>query len=890
MPGLTHPFWNIIGIAVDNLNPADPSSSLRIHAAARLPPPTLSTPWRDSPLFLLWTERALSNYALVAYRCWLGAHNFGDSEDGVAAAFREFHTFITGLPQYRGPVGTTPVGGGLTPEREMERREVYMNYHRFLSALLLPDGHPNRPAPQNRKQNSEEGHASSAVPQNEPTAKVEATASTRDQLSAELMLVGSVYEEYLLRGLSFPGASEFHEVIGEWVDRVMENWRVSGGSGEDASVVVEVLYKASTKTFHSPRILRHLFTALTAVGNFPDAILALNTYLELVQRAKDRIAKGHVEKDFDDDKTIFETMVEGVRVICGVVGDGRKGMEMARVIEGWLEEWNVRDAGILADVYRGIGFANATWARGTIDGERRPDAQKAAIDAFRKGLSYDSQDTDGWYGLALVQVEYGDVDSAMESAKRGLASLTRLASDDEAGVFWDGRGAYRRRAVPLLHLLALLLTATEDFEGAKGACENVSELLDGDMMAFRDMGVGEKEGILEAKMTQIAIEEAVNGVEAAVAMAGTLLDLYARLFEATNPLVPDLAIGAFEGVQPGSIPSTRPSIASRKSRLLGTRIHKKEFAVSATNLPHGSFGAQSTGSDGDSTKRPKSGHRSLHHPTGLKSNPNAPRIQITEHSSSADSSSPPKKPSRPKSVSGGTIRRMKSLGSLHSSTSTRDVKPPPEVPTPPIPSSTTASSVSQERSPTGSIDGRDRHHPHLFHMLKSKLQRHQLREMGSSASIVPAAQFGSSSTSFVPDGVRTPVDGASDTPPPRPDLPKPEDIPNNLSRSKLPHPISAVASRITDETSGKGAEPRSVKRPLSLPEPKLKEEDERKRAGGALRLVWIFIGGLYRRASHFQDAVMAIEEADGLGGSKGNGKADMLAEVRYIHELPRCSH
>jgi tetratricopeptide (TPR) repeat protein len=655
-------------------------------------------------------------------------------------------------------------------------------------------------------------------------------------------------------------------------------------------VVVEILYKASTKTFHSPRILRHLFTALTAVGNSPDAVLALNTYLELVQRAKDRIAKGHMEKDFDDDKTIFETVAEGIRVVCGLVGDGQRGMEMASIIERWIEEWNVRDAGMLSDAYRGIGFANATWARKTTDGEARPDAQKAAIGAFRRGLSYDILDADGWYGLALVQVEFGDIDSAMESAKRGLTSLTRLASDDEDSVLWDRRGAYRRRAVPLLHLLALLMTATEDFEGARQACENVFELLGDNIVAFRDMGVGEKEGILEAKMTQIAIEEALQGVETAVAMADTLLDLYGRLFEITNPLVPDLAIGAFENVHTDSIPSTRPSTASRKLRLLGSRGLKKEFAASATTLPHESFGTQSTGSDGDRTvkKRPKSGHQSLHHPTGLKWNPNAPRIQITEHGSSGDSAGPPKKQSRPKSVSGGTIRRMKSLGSLHSAstTSARDRNPPPEVPTPPLPSSTTTSSVSLERSPTGSVKGREHHRPHLFHTLKLKLQRHHLQNMGSRVSIVPTMQLGDSSTSFVPTGVRTPVDGAGDTVLDRSDLPRAEDIPNNLSRSKLPHPISAVASRITDETRGKGAEPRSVKRPTSLPEPKLKEEDERKRTGGALRLVWMFVGGLYRRAGYLQDATMAVEEADGLGGSKEDGKADVLTEVRYVSPGP----
>ncbi|CAZ80732.1 unnamed protein product [Tuber melanosporum] len=774
----------------------------------------------------------------------------------------------------------------------MERREVYRNYHEFLSLLLLPDGHPNKPRSQDLRQSTpKKGGTISVVPHNEPVGGTGVKAGTREQLRNELETIGRVYEEHLLRGLTFPGAAEYHEVIGEWVDRVMENWRVSGGSGEDASAVVETLYKASTKSFHSPRILRHLFTALTATGNFPDTLLALNTYLEFIHRAKERISKGHVEKDFDDDKTILQTVVEGIRVVCAFIGDGEKAMTMAETLEKWIDEWYTRDPEVLSDVYRGIGMANATWARQTVDAEERPDAQLAAIEAFKKGLSYDTLDVDGWYGLALVQVEHGDIESAVESSKRGLTCLKCLAADDEADELWYGRGSYRRRAIPLLHLLAILMTIEEDFEGAERACENAFEILGDNMAVFRDMGVGEKEGVLEVKMTQIAIEEALNGPGAAVKTADSLLDLYGRLFEVTNVVGADLPTSTFQNEQVGSVPSTRPNTASRKSRLLGGRSHKKEFAASATNLSQDKSSFQQSGSDGSSslTKRPKSSHQSLHQLAGTTPNPSAPKIQVTEHSST-QSASTLKKQNRPKSVSGGTIRRMKSFGSFHSSG--HSAKQVPEVPTPPLPSSTEASSVSAERSPAGSVKGPGHnHHPHLFHMLKMKLKRHQLQEMGSSdSSVVAVGKFTGSSTSFVPDGVRTPVDGAADAVLDRSGLPRADDIPHNLERGKIPHPIRAIGGRITDEIRGKGAEPRNIKRPVSLPEPRLKEEDERKRAAGALRAVWIFVGGLYRRAGHLQDAAMAVEEAASLVGTKGDGEADMLTQASLSFPFSLANH
>ncbi|PUU80167.1 hypothetical protein B9Z19DRAFT_1123959 [Tuber borchii] len=477
---------------------------------------------------------------------------------------------------------------------------------------------------------------------------------------------------------------------------------------------------------------------------------------------------------------------------------------------------------------------------------------------------------------------------AIESSKRGLTCLKHLAADDESDEFCDGQGPYRRRAIPLLHHLAILMTVEEDFKAAERVCENTFEILGDNMAVFRGMGVGEKEGVLEVKMTQIAMEGAPSGPEAAVGMTANKLDLYGRLFEVTNVVGADLPTSTFQSVPAGSAPSTRLSTANRKSRLPGGRSHEKEFAASVTNLSQDKSSFRQSGSDGNSslTKRPKSDHQSLHQPTGTP-NRNAPKIQITEHSSTR-SANASKKQNRPKSVSGGTIRRMKSFGSLHSLG--HSAKQTPEASTPPLPSSTEASSVSAERSPVGSVKGHEHHHhSHLFHLLKMKLQKHKLPEMGSgSGSVVAAGQFAVSSTSFVPGKIRTPADGTTDETADgtadavldRSGLPRADDIPNNLEQSKLPHPISAVGSRITDELRGKGAEPRNIKRPASLPEPRLKEEDERKNVVDTLRAVWIFVGGLYRMAGYLQDAAMAVEETAGLRAllALEEGKTELSAE------------
>lgn len=917
------------------MNPDDPSLPLQLYRAATKLPATYLPAQQASASFLLWTEKALSHHALAAYSCWLdnhipldtsnpipkalqkSQHIPGDWDKGqetpeeveeeegeetheevgmaigktiideasVARAFRAFHNFVAGLSSAQQvPVGTAAVAadGGLNPEKEQERREVYRNYFKFISLLLLPEGHPHRPIP--RTLSSLEpiaGSTVSVVPQNGPASgSIAAIARTTEALKAELKTVEHVYEEYLLRGLNFPRAVEYHEVIGEWVDIIVENWKVSGGSGEEAPPVVEILYRAATKTFHSPRILRHLFTTLTATGNFPDAVRSLDTYIDLVQKAKDRISKGHVEKDFDDDKTILETAVEGIRVLCGLVDDGRKGIELAERVERWIEEWRVRSEDVLAAAYRGIGTANATWARKTIDGESRPDMQRAALRAFGKALTYDSFDIDAWYGLALVQIEVGDIDFAMESTKKGL-SIVKYLADEEPEEAWDERRDYKRRAVPFLHLLALIMTVTEEFEGARRACLNVFEILGEDMAVFRGMGIIEKESVLEVRMTQIAIEEALDGAEAAVKMADHLLDLYGRLFEAAR--LDNGSQSMYNNGQLDSSPFTQPSTTSKKSRLLGGR-HKKQFYTTVSSLPPGDLvGESGTSISGDTKKRPKSGHQSLRQPTGLSLNPNAPQIQVTDvHGGASQTDHVPKKVGRPSSVSGGTIRRMKSFSSMRSGKGDHDKKVQiPDVPTPPLPSGTDTSSVSVERSPVGSVKDHHHHNPHLFHMLKLKLQKHQLQEMGVTGSPVePLSRFGSTTSFTTTDSAVIPMDDTTENYIGR-EPPRAEDIPNNLSQSKLPYPIRALGSGITDEI-GNDAKPRSIKRPKQLPEPKIHEEDEKRRALAVLRKIWIFVGGLARRSSDFSGAAYALDEAGTLVGPNGEGEADVLTEVGPI--------
>ncbi|RPB02086.1 hypothetical protein L873DRAFT_1802499 [Choiromyces venosus 120613-1] len=821
-------------------------------------------------------------------------------EATVAIAFRTFHTFIsrfgqtkprpgtgksnatkpsTGIPSTGRPGTGRPSTAktnfasahiGSEPGKERERQEVFRYFFRFLSLLLLPSHHPQSPAPRNLPSGSSSPWEEKKSPIMSNGSNYSSTgwgekAGSTSELKDELKVVEGIYEGYLLKNLEFPEAIEYHEPIGEWVDIIAENWHMAGGSAEDAPAIVEILYRASAKTFLSPRILRHLFFALSAMGNLLEAEMALNTYLDLIGKGKDRLSKGSTEVDFDSDKEILETAAEGIRFLCKHIGAGRKGMNLAEKCEKWVDEWHIRDEEVLSEVYRGIGIANAFWALQTTEGDDRDAILRSAERAFKRGLRYNSTDVDAWYGLSLVYVKLRDTVSAMESVDKGLQALTHEIFE----------GDYRRRAIPMLHLLALLMSATEEYDSAQHACSKALEILGDHAQSLK---IGEKESALQVQMTQLSLVEVTEGFDEAMAMTEKLLNLYSRAFNGI-PRREFGPVGSFDAsklsVRIRTSNSSRPSTAKRLSRLFG-RNKKDSLSTPSLNLP--SLAGEPPQSPNVLRKsslasrhslmkrRPKSEAESLDTPFA------PPKIQITDTNGGTSPAEIPQEKRRVlrrNSVSGGTIRRMRSLGSRRSSSSSirsglrkrGEIPPTPSLPMSSAGVSSISTGVSTSNGPLGSSRGPAQ--PQLFHILKSKLHYSQPEE--------DAILQSPPSSSPVPNGDsnnnQSHINGAGA---------KAADIPNNLPQSKLPHPISALGGTIADRNPG------SIRRPIQVPEPKLKEEDEKRRAIAILRSVWLFVAALYRRGKFFNDATMAIDEATGLVGFDGEGSQEVLAERGYL--------
>ena len=99
--------------------------------------------------------------------------------------------------------------------------------------------------------------------------------AARQRQRVELHRVESAYESLLLEETKFPKASQANTEVEEWADQVVTNWGLftgpdwsdadlgKGGKQSVSRGVLEILYRAATKTFHSTPILLPCIRALT---------------------------------------------------------------------------------------------------------------------------------------------------------------------------------------------------------------------------------------------------------------------------------------------------------------------------------------------------------------------------------------------------------------------------------------------------------------------------------------------------------------------------------------------------------------------------------------------------------------------------------------------------
>lgn len=829
------------GLCLEEVYPQDLGQALAVYrSATRIPAPSVGgyPEWRS------WNEKALGRFALVGFKCWDSSGEEVD-EYTVLYAFRSYHKHITAISSF-------PVGQG----KELERGRVYGKYLSYISQLLAS----NHTSGDNRQS------------MYTPTTNRQSTATTigvvgntvvgglgvsREELKDEIRNITATYQSYFLAHISFPKADEVNTELLEFVDQVFSNWVAMGSTPEDAGRVVETMYAAAGKSFHSPRILRYLFFCLVSRGEFEEGRKALDTYLELCGRIKERMAKGSIEKDVDPDEVVLRTAGEGVRVLVKYLNSGKRAMEIAMRMEEWVEEWGVTTDGetnaltttngdtpsprsvvsaeVMAQVYRAMGRAHGSWARQTVEAGQRGDLQSAAISYFKQALEEDAEDVESMGELAMVLAETREIDEAISTTKQALQTLETLRSSEEASPSTPETAEalareYRRLAVPLWHHLALLLTASEEWENALRVTDAIFELIEPTDPSV--LSVEEVTAIVEAKITQIAILETVDGPDAALGVTDDLLRLYSTLTQSSNlqehlqqaqvekRQQMDTQLRALELEEEKA--SKRP--LSRYSRFSRSTRKRNSSATALTSSNNTDSPRPVTAGSSTANSRSRSGTVTTE----------APAIQITDPTGENKSSSSSKKATRANSVSGGTIRRGKSMSSMRGGYA--DETDVPAVP-----------KINTDVTSGGSVGGTPTtQRTHIASLVKGA---------GPVAPVI--LNSGPPSTEV--------VNGTS-----------------NTDGAVEPHHHHHHHHH-THQTQPPPPPPSSKPRqfPLSSrpPPPTLKREAEINTHLSTLRRIWLFISGIYLHAHLYEESLQAIDEAAKLRYTQpwhDSGEADIL--------------
>lgn len=742
-----------------------------------------------------WIEELLAGF------CMLSSHAIRTKitpilETETLSSFRAWSRFWEWAP-------TKPVGRTLNAQ--VSRREVWREYYITVSDLLQKQ----LPFPTTA--------LTTAYPD----------LSLRSEQRAELKRVEARYEELLLIEVQFPKAEEPSEEVETFVELVMQNWRVlcgnswqehelgEGGAEALSRGVLDILYNAATKTFHSTPILRHLFTVHIAVAEFDLAFKAFDTYLEIVKRGKARVEKtGELEHGLDDDETVLKTAAECIRALCRY--GSREASEKAKDLGHFFEEWLTKhhpleqrngterliengtstasstliSPKVFAIAWRSIGIGYSQWARLTFDASLRGNIQLKAIKCFRRALlpEYESTaDVETLFALGTILAERREISTAIEVVKVGLAPL-RPSLPNDNGSSVTTKFARERSLIPLWHLMALLLSARQDFMTAVRSCEGVfdqfgerknlygeSELdgsfrsdhldsnekpMEGNRGLVDEMDDFEKENLLEVKMTQLSLIEVLEGSEVAVNCSDELLSLYTRLFgDPSKEVVPTI-------VQPVALvpPKTYAgTIRTMKGSIFGRSLNRSARKDMLASIEPSTI-----------SQRPSTAHTMVH---------KAPTIQVTHENGTA-----------------GRQQRRRSVDheKLHKKANLRNTSQGPD------------RSASVGRTQTDGV------------ATEIDAQNREISFEESSKPLPPASQQ--------------------------------MDQKEPALKATNPNHVVVQDNRLP-------ITPHSL---LPSPTTRFSKDSERRRRISTLVRVWLLIAGFYRRATMYEDAKGAIEEAHKL--------------------------
>ncbi|KAI9318362.1 hypothetical protein BX666DRAFT_1855116 [Dichotomocladium elegans] len=379
----------------------------------------------------------------------------------------------------------------------------------------------------------------------------------QQSFASEIMNLYTLYEKMLYSDAHFSVMEETNHSVIDFVNQLSRDMQLLDATPQNIRGYIEVLHRASQKTFNSPTILRHLFHALMRLGDFVEAKHALHSYLHLVglsskewqdakvtgealvddpidgksrpiphvegnmlehlvtkchaaNRRSSFTSYGSVEKE-----PLFEmvhVLLAAVKLYGVYLGDGPAAVEVAEMARKKIKSQTMGLTSdgpqIEAQVFRATGVAYGLLARQTRDSTLRATYHERALDAFCESADLDPHSWETQYHLALQYAEMRDIQNAIQTISRALQTNPDY--------------------IPSWHLLALLLScpSQNDLRRALKTCELG---LDECQLAGEALTLEDAKQRISLQITRSVLLGRLYGPEAALEAQEELFSEYGKL-------------------------------------------------------------------------------------------------------------------------------------------------------------------------------------------------------------------------------------------------------------------------------------------------------------------------------------------------------------------------
>ncbi|KAI8077855.1 uncharacterized protein BX664DRAFT_270576 [Halteromyces radiatus] len=387
-----------------------------------------------------------------------------------------------------------------------------------------------------------------------PPPPTDPSAYEKEMFIVELSHLHTIYERIVYSLVSFPHSGDSNPMIYEMVDRLADDMELIDDSPVELRNYIEMLNRATQRTFNSSRITRHLFHALVRLGDFKEAEHALTSYLYLVglqsqvtretkdwgdaitidkhgrastipfmnesllkQLAEDALSESmlYTDKRYDHEsvESIVNVLIAGVRMYCKYLRKGTEAVELAELAKIVLEVTganNIIGSRLGGIVYRYLGVAYGLMASDTTDPEIRPTYHELAKKYLQQSITLDDKAWETHYQLAKQLAEMRDITDAFQSVAKSLE--------------------INPNHLPSWHLLVLLYSCPkqDDVFKALKVCELGLDEAKSLQLEWADDSEGYEQQLL-LKLTHMLLVEIAQGTEAALVCQEEVFSMYGKL-------------------------------------------------------------------------------------------------------------------------------------------------------------------------------------------------------------------------------------------------------------------------------------------------------------------------------------------------------------------------